>query len=64
MQIGPLTIMKRGFSNAGPSQGWVIAAWHWRRSITWRWVLWWFPSWKFWEGFIFSVQENMWRNET
>ena len=43
MNIGPLSLLQRGHSNGEPARHWVVAAWHWRWSITWRWLLWWMP---------------------
>lgn len=43
MNIGPLSFIERGHCNGDPARHWVVAAWHWRWSVTWRWLLWWFP---------------------
>ena len=40
----------------------VIASWHWNWSITWRWLLWWWPSFGISHPFgtwYFKVQDNM-----
>lgn len=39
MKVGPLTLFKRMHCNGTPTSGVVIAALHWRDSITWRWSL-------------------------
>lgn len=39
MRVGPLTLFKRMHSNGTPINTWIIAAWHWPWSITWRWGL-------------------------
>lgn len=38
MKIGPLNILSRMRANDGQPAGLLIAALHWKRSITWRWV--------------------------
>lgn len=43
MNFGPLSLIQRGRSNGTPARHWVVAAWHWPWSLTWRWLLWWFP---------------------
>jgi hypothetical protein len=43
MKIGPLLFFKLVTANGEPTDGWVVAALHWRRSITWSWQLWWHP---------------------
>jgi hypothetical protein len=59
MKFGPLTIIERGHCGGEPARHWVVAAWHWRWSITWRWLIWWIPSWRFWQGWYFGWQQNM-----
>jgi len=44
MMLGQLTILKRQHSNGKPCLSWVVAAWHWRWSITWRWLITWSPG--------------------
>lgn len=43
MTIGALCLMNRQHSNGVRTSGWTLAAWHWKWSITWRWVLSWHP---------------------
>lgn len=43
MKIGALSCFERGHCNGDPASHVVLAAWHWRWSITRRWLLWWFP---------------------
>lgn len=43
MKIGPVTIFERLRSAAGQRYGCMIAAYHPRDSITWRFVAWWRP---------------------
>lgn len=43
MKIGPLTLFSPMHSNHDPIPGRVLAAWHWRDSITWRWGINWMP---------------------
>jgi len=45
MRVGPLLLWercKRSDGSEGRSR--VLAAWHWPRSSTWRWSLWWTPA--------------------
>ena len=42
MKIGALTLFKRSLpSNGQPSDNFVVAAMHWKKSLTWRWVVSW-----------------------
>lgn len=43
MKIGALTLFKRQHCNGVPSKGILLAAWHWKWSLTWRWHLSWSP---------------------
>ena len=43
MNIGPLSLFKRMHSNGKPSASVLIAALHWKWSLTWRWHLSWSP---------------------
>lgn len=57
-----LIMFQRGMGQDGPQSHYVIAAWHWNWSITWRWLIWWWPpsSLKYPFGtFIFRTQKNM-----
>ena len=38
-----LTLFQRGTCNTDKASHYVIAAWHQRNSITWSWLLWWWP---------------------
>lgn len=62
MKLGALTLIERGHCGGDPARHWCVAAWHWRWSITWSWILWWVPSWRFWQGWYFKRQDIM-RNE-
>ena len=44
MMIGPLTLFKRMHCNGKPSRSVLIAALHWRWSLTWRWHFSWTPE--------------------
>lgn len=44
MKIGALTFFQRMHANGKPSQSVLIAALHWRWSLTWRWHLSWHPG--------------------
>lgn len=44
MKIGALTLLKRVHCNGVPTNGVLIAAWHWPWSITWRWHFSWSPG--------------------
>ncbi len=44
MKLGPLTLFHRMHSNGTPIRSWVIAAVHWKWSITWRWTFQWSPG--------------------
>lgn len=39
MRIGALCLFKRQHCNGKPSNSWIIASWHWKWSLTWRWVI-------------------------
>jgi hypothetical protein len=39
-----LTLFTRTHCNGEPGRSFVIAAWHPRWSLTWRWLLWWTPK--------------------
>lgn len=41
---GQLTLLEQGEGGDGKQGHWVIAAWHWNWSITWSWLLWYWPS--------------------
>lgn len=43
MNIGPMSFFERRHANGDPINSWLIAALHWRWSITWRWLLDWTP---------------------
>lgn len=43
MKIKALTLFAPMHSNGEPIPGRVLAAWHWKKSITWRWSLHWMP---------------------
>jgi len=43
MKMGAFSCFERCHSNGDPTSAWVLAAWHWRWSITWRWLLIWEP---------------------
>lgn len=43
MKAGAFSCFERRNCNGTPIRSWVIAAWHWPWSITWRWVLDWTP---------------------
>ena len=38
MKLGPLTLFCRMHSNGEPIDSYLVAAWHWPWSLTWRWV--------------------------
>jgi len=40
---GQLTLFKKGTCNTDRASHYVIAAWHWNWSSTWRWLIWWWP---------------------
>ena len=44
MNIGPLTLFERMHSNGKRAATVLIAAWHWKWSLTWRWHLSWRPG--------------------
>jgi len=44
MTLGNLMLFQQSHCNGEPSGSWVLLAWHWKNSITWRWVL----SWTHW----------------
>lgn len=44
MKLGPLTLFKRMHGNGKPADTILVAALHWRWSITWRWSIVWRPS--------------------
>lgn len=44
MKIGALTLFKRMHSNGARSKTILVAAWHWKWSLTWRWHLSWQPG--------------------
>lgn len=41
MKIGNLTLFERMHANGTPSSTVLLAAWHWKWSVTWRWHLSW-----------------------
>ena len=41
MKIGPLNLFNRMRGNDGSRSGVMVASFHWRESITWRWALHW-----------------------
>ena len=43
MKLGPLALFKRMHCNGTPTKDILIAAWHWKWSLTWRWHLSWSP---------------------
>jgi hypothetical protein len=43
MTVGPFCCFERRHTNGTPINSWLLAAWHWRWSITWRWLLDWTP---------------------
>ena len=44
MKIGALTFFQRMHCNGAPSKSILLAAWHWKWSLTWRWHLSWSPG--------------------
>ncbi len=44
MKLGPLTLWKRMNANGKPCSSVLLAAWHWKWSLTWRWHLSWSPG--------------------
>ncbi|WP_326526927.1 hypothetical protein [Dokdonella sp.] len=44
MEIGALTLFERMHSNGTPGKTILVAAWHWKWSLTWRWHLSWYPG--------------------
>jgi hypothetical protein len=53
MKIGALTILSRMHCNGTPTDGWLLAGWHPRASITWRWGLDWSPYKPYNDSFFF-----------
>ena len=53
MKIGTLTLFKRMHSNGKPAKSILVAAWHWKWSLTWSWVLNWHPDWKYGKSLYF-----------
>lgn len=41
MKIGPFTVWGPMHTNGTPCPGIVVAALHWRSSITWSWAIYW-----------------------
>lgn len=56
MKIKNLVLFKRMHSNGVPINMFLIAGWHWKNSITWRWALT-YENFKF----RFKTQENIWK---
>jgi len=62
---GQLTLLKRGTCNTDKASHYIIAAWHKNNSVTWRWLLWWWPFHKYSfrtrliGTFLFSKQDNL-----
>ena len=62
---GQLTLFKRGTCNTDKASHYVIAAWHNKKSITWRWLLWWWPfhthnlKTRLMGTFLFQKQDNL-----
>jgi len=59
-----LLLFKRGTCGTDKASHYVIAGWHWNWSITWRWVIWWWPPkhfklTKLLGTFLLLKQENM-----
>lgn len=50
--------MSRIHSNGEYTGDWLVIGWHWTRSITWNWGLYWDIRSK---KFYFSRQDNMWK---
>lgn len=44
MKIKALTLFQRMRCNGAPSKSILLAAWHWKWSLTWRWHLSWSPG--------------------
>ena len=42
MRLGAMSILERHV-HWKSSKGWTVIAWHWPSSITWRWLLHWYP---------------------
>ena len=63
-----LALFKRGTCGTDKAGHYVIAAWHWKDSITWRWLLWWHPFHNYnlrtrlMGTFFFATQKNMFIN--
>lgn len=38
-----LIVLQRMHCNGVPGRTWLIAAWHWKWSLTWRWMFCWSP---------------------
>jgi hypothetical protein len=54
-----LTLFERGMGYDGPQSHYLLASWHPNGSLTWRWLLWWWPprSWRRpWGTFAFMTQ--------
>ena len=62
---GQLGLFHRGTCGTDYASHYVVAAWHWKNSITWRWLIWWYPPHKYSlmsrliGTFVFAKQENM-----
>ena len=54
MKIGPLKLFERMHCNGQPSKTILIASWHWKWSITWRFHISWTPRLEGRVGFYFS----------
>jgi hypothetical protein len=54
MKFGPLTLLKKMHANGTPTSRILIAAWHWKWSLTWRWHLTWSPGLSGRKGFHFQ----------
>ena len=44
MEIKQLTIFERQHCNGVPCSSYLLAAWHWKWSLTWRWIVTWTPQ--------------------
>jgi hypothetical protein len=44
IRLGALTLLTPQHANGTPTDSVVVAALHWRRSLTWRWLLSWSPA--------------------
>lgn len=60
-----LALFERGTCNTDYASHYVVIAWKWNWSVTWRWLLWWWPfhnhslRTKLMGTFLFKKQENL-----